>query len=89
MTKRDKLLRKIRNNPAQVSFADLDGLLLASGFLRRAPRSGSSHVISTRAGRVLSVPYKRPHVGRVYVKQALQILELLEEEEIHGRAQEC
>jgi len=88
MTHREKLLQKIRNNPRQVSFADLDKLLLASGFVRRAPRSGSSHFIYTRAGHVLSVPYKRPHLGQTYVKQALQMLDLIEEEGIHGRTKD-
>lgn len=75
MGKAEKLLEKVRNNPKTVSFDDLDKLLIQLGFDCRAPRSGSSHHIYVHGSFRLTVPYKRPHVKEVYVKQALHYID--------------
>ena len=75
MGKAEKLLEKIRNNPKTVSFGDLDKVLRQLGFVCREPGSGSSHHVYTYGSFRLTVPYKRPHVKEVYVKQALQYID--------------
>ena len=86
MTKKAKLLQKIKNNPKAVAFNDLDGLLTGYGFARRVPRSGSSHHIYTLGRHQISVPYRRPYVKEVYVRHVLEILAQIDEEQ--GAARE-
>ena len=82
MSRSRKLLEKIRNNPKAVSFEDLDKALRQAGFVPRQPKSGSSHVFYTLGSYALTVPYKRPYVKEVYVKQALDFIdEVLRENE--------
>jgi len=76
MTKRDKRLQKMRQNPKNVSFEDLKSVLEDFGFdLVRS--SGSHHSFNvTIAGepRLFVVPYQRP-VKSVYVREALQLID--------------
>ena len=81
MTKKAKLLQKIKNNPKVVAFNDPEGLLISYGFACRLPRSGSSHHIYTLGRHQISVPYKRPYVKEVYVRHVLEILAQLDEEQ--------
>ncbi len=80
MTKKAKLLQKIKNNPKVVSFSDLDGLLISYGFTCRMPHSGSSHHIYTLGQHQISVLYRRPYVKEVYVRHVLEILVQIDEE---------
>lgn len=80
MTKKAKLLQKIKSNPKIVSFNDLDSLLAGCGFARRVPRSGSSHHVYTLGRHQISVPYRRPHVKEVYVRHVLEMLAQIDEE---------
>lgn len=82
MSKSEKFLEKIRNNPKAVPFDDLDKMLRSRGFVRRQPRSGSSHYYYTYGVLTLSVPHKRPYVGEIYVKQALALIEQTAEGEV-------
>ena len=78
MRRADKLLRRIRNHPGSVSFAELERLLLAHGFeLRRARGSHHIYVHGQRKELRITVPFKRPHVGRIYVKAVLDLIEQL------------
>ena len=80
MTKRDKQYQRIVNNPKDISFEELDSLLLSNGFKRHQPSGGSSHFIyrHQESHDKLTIPYKRP-VKAIYVKQALAIIESLQE----------
>jgi hypothetical protein len=80
MAKADKLLQRIRNNPKTVAFADLDTVLRHYGFEQRQPRSGSSHYVYTKGRRRITVPYKRPYVKEVYIRQVLDIFDQIDEE---------
>lgn len=75
MTKLEKLLQKVKNNPKQVRFQELDKILIRSGFTRRQPGSGSSHYIYIKGKKRLTVPYRQPHVKTIYVERALALLE--------------
>jgi predicted RNA binding protein YcfA (HicA-like mRNA interferase family) len=80
MTKYDKLYAKIVNNPKNVTFEELDKILHKQGFKRSNPSSGSSHYTyrHPELTNILTIPYKRP-IKAIYVKQALAIIEQLEE----------
>lgn len=75
MSQLEKLLQKIKNNPKQVRFEELDKILTRSGFLKRQPRRGSSHYTYSRGPIHITVPYKQPHVGEEYVKLVIKALE--------------
>ncbi len=78
MSKFDKLLNRIRHNPQSVTFEDLDKLLIAYGFVRRQPQSGSAHFTYSLRTHRITVPYRRPVLKAVYVKQVLLILDELD-----------
>ena len=81
MSKAEKLLEKIRNNPKAVSFDDLDKVLRECGATCRQARSGSSHYYYQYGSNTLSVPYKRPHVKAIYVKSALEFIDQILEDQ--------
>lgn len=74
MTKRQKRIKKLFANPKTVSFQELDVVLTSFGFKRRQPGSGSSHYVYIKGELQISVPYKRPYMREVYVKQVLEII---------------
>ncbi len=74
MSKKDKLLQKLRNNPTNVKFETLQTLLLHIGFSERAPRGGSSHYTYTFRNHIITIPKHKP-VKTIYVKKVLAILQ--------------
>lgn len=85
--RRPKMLRALEANPKAVSPARLSTILEAFGYA--LARQRGSHRTYTKAGSYpITVPYRRPHVGRVYVEQVIARLrgELeLEGDEDDGR----
>jgi predicted RNA binding protein YcfA (HicA-like mRNA interferase family) len=77
ITKKEKLLERIKNNPKTVKFEELDKILSDVGFVRRQPSGGSSHYTYNLQDKILTVPYKRPYVKVIYVKTAIKLLEEL------------
>lgn len=75
MSKLEKLLQKIKNNPRQVRFEELDKILTRSGFDRSQPGSGSSHYVYTKGKTQISVPKRQPYILTCYVQAAIKILE--------------
>jgi len=74
MTKREKRIKKLFQNPKTVPFKELDRVLKGSGFSLRQPGSGGSHYVYTRGNIQISVPFRRPFVKEVYVKRVLELL---------------
>jgi hypothetical protein len=78
LTKREKRLQKIRQNPRNVSFGQLRQVLEDYGFVMRKS-SGTSHLYfrAQAKGRVwtITIPFKKPHVKTSYVKMALKMIE--------------
>ncbi len=74
MTKRQKRVQKLFQNPKTVSFKELDQVLKSFGFDERQPGSGSSHHIFTKGDVQISVPFRRPFVKEVYVKRVLELI---------------
>ena len=86
MTKREKLLQKVRNNPKHVSLSDLESLLDSYGFVRRELGPGSHRYYSRPGGYAVLVPapHKRAHVKTVYVRDVLRLIEQIDEQESEG-----
>ncbi len=80
MSKNEKRLQKIKQNPRHVRFDDLDRVLHNYGFERTQSSKGTSHYYYTLGEHTLSIPYKRPFLKRVYVKNALKILDEIDNE---------
>jgi len=71
-----KLFEKLKNNPKDATFEELDKLLTqVGGFTRRAPGSGSSHYTYSHPDLkdIITVVKNKP-VKPVYVKRALEAL---------------
>ena len=79
MSKKDKLLKDIRNNPKNVRFDALHNLLLGYGFKVSAPRGGSSHYTFSRGIYRITIPKDNP-VNQLYAKKVIQIIDELEKE---------
>lgn len=74
MSKKEKLLEAIKNNPNDVDFKDIRKLLEERGFVCRQPNKGSSHFIFTKAGsEPISIPSKKP-IKAIYVKKVLKLI---------------
>ena len=79
MSKREKLRRKLRNNPAGATMTEVETLLLQFDFTL-ARISGSHHIYEYDDGEhfeQIVVPLHGHKVKRIYVKQVAQILDEL------------
>ncbi len=73
VSKKDKLIEAIENNPKNVKFEDLKKILENLGYA--AVNGGGSHYVFSKKDSVsLTIPYKRP-VKVIYVKQVIRIIE--------------
>lgn len=84
MSRKRKTLEKLRRNPKNISFEELDKILGWYGFVGSQPGKGSSHYVYKLriVGKTfrITVPYKRPFIKQWYVKQVIVILNELEDE---------
>lgn len=77
MSKRDKLRRKLRNNPKGVKYQALETLLSGFGF-RLVRVAGSHHVFRSADDSVtIVIPVHGQAVKIPYVKEAIDQLDLL------------
>ena len=80
MSKHDKLLQKIRNNPTNVKFDTIRKIMLRYGFAETMPSRGSSHYTYHKGIYRITIPRDIP-VNKIYIKQAIKIIDKLEEEQ--------
>jgi hypothetical protein len=66
MSKLEKLLLKIKINPKQVRFEELDRILMSEGFMKRQPGSGSSHYTYSKGNVRLTIPFRKPYILEAY-----------------------
>jgi len=73
----------MRRNPRHVRFDDARRVLEDNGFIASQPGTGSSHWTFTHSALQLTVVlvYRRPFLLRVYVRNALDALAQLEDDE--------
>ncbi len=76
MSKRDKLLEKLKNNPTNVRFETIQDLLLHYEFKERQPSGGSSHYTYTYKSTIITIPKHKP-LKKLYVTRVLELLEEL------------
>ena len=75
MSKLEKLLQRIKNNPKTVRFEELDKILKHEGYEPSQPRGGSSHYTYKKFGsRSLTIPRQIPYVKEYYVSDVLATL---------------
>jgi len=77
VTRREKLLEKMRNNPSSIRFGEVEALLRAEGFVLFNQR-GSHQTWHRRDSRLLTLV--RPHGGRktchpTDIRKLLEVLE--------------
>lgn len=79
MTKKEKRLARIRQNPKNVSFNELRQVLEDYGFVMKRSR-GSHHIFDAQVDEqilTLTIPLTKPHLKAVYVKEALKAIEAI------------
>jgi len=79
LSRRDKQLENMRNNPRNVRFETIRKVLLRLGFSETKPRGGSSHYTYHKGIYRITVPKDNP-VNQTYIRQILRIVEELEGE---------
>ena len=79
LSKKDKKLQDIRNNPRNVRFDALQNLLLDYDFKISTPSGGSSHYTFSSGIYRITVPKENP-VNQIYVKKVIKIIDELNKE---------
>jgi len=82
MTRKEKVLEGIRNNPKDVQFNKLQKILGDAGFKERRPKGGSSHYIYYHESldRIVTLTKGAKRLPKYQVKDALRALKRLEVE---------
>lgn len=79
----EKLYEKIKNNPKNVRFDEIDKLLVkVGGFNRTNPKGGSSHYTYSHPDldSIITIPKREKPVKTIYIKKALKYLNRIKEE---------
>lgn len=76
MSKREKLIERMKNNPKDVPFEDIDSLLIYYGFTRQ----GTKHYFYTHpaVSEVVTIPRHKP-IKAVYIERALRVIDEVKE----------
>lgn len=76
MGRRAKKLERFRQNPKNVRYEELEGVLLYLGFNKR--RGGGSHAVFSYPGhKPITIPVNKPFLKSTYVKQILRAIDEL------------
>jgi len=80
MTKKTKLLERVRNTPKDTRFIEVQKLLKDAGFKERQPKGGSSHYIYCHEllDRIVTLTKGTKRLPEYQVKDALRALQRLE-----------
>ncbi len=80
MTKKTKLLERIKNNPKDVKFNEIQKLLKDIGFNERQPKGGSSHYIYYHESleRIVVLTKGTKRLPEYQVKDSLRAMQVLE-----------
>ena len=73
MSSKEKLLQRLKNNPYDATFADIQKMLEDEGF--QLDRVSGSHHVFKRDDVIFVVPVHKNRVKSVYVKRAIAIIE--------------
>lgn len=79
MGNHEKLYLKIKRNPRDVRFEDIDKLLTKIGGFQKRNTSGShfiySHPDLKNIDDYVNIPFKKPTIKPIYIKKALEKFE--------------
>jgi len=64
MSKKEKALAKLRQNPKNVRFEEIETILSRLGFVKR--QEGTSHVLFKLGQHIINVPKRKPFVKPIY-----------------------
>ena len=80
MTKKAKLLERVRNSHTDAKFGEVQKLLKDAGFRERQPKGGSSHYIYCHEllDRIVTLTKGTKRLPKYQVKDALRALQRLE-----------
>lgn len=73
MSKREKLFQRLKNNPRDVTFAQIEKLLVQENFI--LDRVAGSHHIFKRGLITFVIPVHQNKVKSVYVKRVIELIE--------------
>lgn len=82
MGKKEKSLQRMRQNPNNVHYEELEKILLSFGFEKREGGKGSHVVFKLPGKRPLTVPRKKPFLKKHYVEEALEAIDVLIESDM-------
>jgi predicted RNA binding protein YcfA (HicA-like mRNA interferase family) len=88
MSKRDKLRRKLRNNPKDATLQEVETLLTAFGF-RLLRVQGSHRIYEYNDGTIVKkiiFPLHGRKIKSLYVKRAVEIIDTLTGEDVQDEA---
>ena len=77
MSKKEKALAKLRQNPKHVRFEELESILQGLGFKKR--QDGTSHAMFILGNHIVNIPKRKPFVKTKYVALALEALDAIKE----------
>ena len=78
--KRERAIDKLRKNPRNVRFEEIDAILIHLGFNKRMK---GSHATYTYPGlRPITIPFRKPFILPVYVEQVVQLIEQIEDDDV-------
>lgn len=77
MSKKEKALAKLRQNPKHVRFEEIERILLGLGFRKR--QDGTSHAMFILGRHILNIPKRKPFVKAKYVGLVLDALDNIKE----------
>lgn len=76
----EKLYEKIKNNPKNVRFDEIDKLLTNVGGFERRNKGGSHYIYShpdlKNIDDYINIPYKKPHIKSRYIIKAIEKFDL-------------
>ena len=75
MSKFEKLLERIKNNPKTVRFEEIEKILLRYGFKESQSGKGSSHYIFKKGKMRFTIPRHGQFVKEIYILQVIEALE--------------
>src|SRR4030042_5324465 len=77
MSKREKALYRLRNNPSKVRYEELEALLIYFGFVKR--QGSTSHAVFSIPGSLpITIPKRKSFLKQVYVKNVIKIIDELD-----------
>ena len=77
MSRKEKAIEKLRQNPKNVRFEEIETILYRLGFEKR--QSGTSHATFTLGEHRITIPKRKPFIKPFYVKLFLALLDEIEE----------